>query len=163
MLASTLQQLIDRRHTTVDEIASLAGVSNSTVYRWIGRKSQPDFDAVRRIIRGLPNRRAQEALLAVVTTGTGWRVRAAELSLDINRDGKVDADDALDAAIRVVHDAGRSLMHVRSTCAAGTVRKDDLVDLIALLNHVVEHSTMVQEILIRMVEQKQRQRARPAR
>ena len=162
MLASTLQQLIDHRLTTIDEIAELAGVSNSTVYRWMGRKSQPDFDAVRRIIRGLPNRRAQEALLAVLTTGTGWRIRAAELTLDINHDGRVDADDALDGAIRVVRDAGRSLVQVRSACATGEVPKEELVNLVALLNHVIEHSTLVQEILIQLVESKKpRKAARP--
>lgn len=160
MLAGTLQQLIDEEQTSVTEIAELAGVSNSTVYRWIARRSQPDFDAVRRIIRGLPSKQAQQALLTVITSGTHWRLRDGEPSLDVNRDGKVDTEDALDAAIRVVRSAGQSLAHVRSSCSAGTVKKQDLVDLVSELNQVIEHSTVVQEVLIRLVDLRE-QRKRP--
>ena len=163
MLASTLQGLIDQQLTSVTEVAELAGVSNSTVYRWIARRSQPDFDAVRRVIRGLPHPDAQQALLSVLTRGTPWRLRSTELSLDVNHDGKIDAEDALDAAIRVVHAAGRSLVHVRSASAAGTVKKQELVDLVGELNEVVTHSTLVQEVLIRMVDQQsRRKRCAPA-
>jgi transposase len=158
MLASTLQQLIDAQHTTVAEVAEIAGVSNSTVYRWIARRSQPDFDAIRRVIRGLPDRTAQQALLSVVTAGTNWRLRNYELALDVNRDGKVDAEDALDAAIRVVRAAGQSLAHVRARCAAGQVRKNELVDLVGELNDVIQHSTIVQEVLVRMVDQREKRR-----
>jgi len=158
MLARTLQQLIEEDHTSVSEVAELAGVSNSTVYRWIARRSQPDFDAIRRVIRGLPSRHAQQSLLSVITTGTCWRLRNYELHLDINRDGKVDAEDALDATIRVVRSAGQSLANVRSSCAAGSVKKQDLVDLVNELNDVVHHSTIVQEILVRMVETRTKRR-----
>jgi transposase len=158
MLARTLQQLIEEEHTSVSEVAELAGVSNSTVYRWIARRSQPDFDAIRRVIRGLPSKHAQRCLLSVITTGTNWRLRSYELHLDINRDGKIDAEDALDATIRVVRSAGQSLASVRSSCAAGSVQKQDLVDLVQQLNDVVQHSTIVQEILVRMVDQRKRRR-----
>ncbi len=158
MLARTLAQLIEEEQTSVSEVAALAGVSNSTVYRWIARRSQPDFDAIRRVIRGLPSRAAQQALLSVITTGTPWRLRRYELALDLNADGKIDAEDALDAAIRVVRAAGQSLAHVRSSCAADKVKKQDLVDLVGELNDVVQHSTIVQEILIRMVEQRDQRR-----
>lgn len=161
MLASTLQQLIDQDLTNVSEIAELAGVSNSTVYRWISRRSQPDFDAIRLIIRGLPNIEAQQALLSVMTTGTSWRMRSTKMSLDVNHDGKIDTEDALDAAIRVVRGAGQSLTHVRSACAAGTVQKEQLVNLVGELNDVIQHSTVVQELLIQLVEDRRRRRCAP--
>lgn len=156
MLAGTLQQLIDEELTSVTEIAELAGVSNSTVYRWIARRSQPDFDAIRRVIRSLPSKRAQQALLTVITSGTNWRLRDYQLSLDVNRDGRVDAEDALDAAIRTVRSAGQSLAHVRSSCSAGEVKKQELVDLVGELNEVIHHSTIVQEVLIRLVDQREK-------
>lgn len=161
MLASALSKLIESEATSVTEVAELAGVSNSTVYRWIARRSEPSFDAIRRLIRGLPNPRAQEALLATLLTGTPYRLHATALALDVNQDGQVDGEDALDAAIRAVHSAGRSLTAVRAAAVAGKVRKDEVVGLVDQLNEVVRYSTLVQEVLIRMVDTRKRHKARP--
>ena len=161
MLASALQKLIDSEQTTVTEIADLSGVSNSTVYRWIARRSEPSFDAIRRLIRGLPNPRAQETLLSTLTTGTKWRLQAQQMSLDLNRDGVIDGEDALDAAIKVVRGAGRSLTSVRAASVAGKVHQDKVVGLIDELNDLIHYSTIVQEVLIRMVDNRKRHKAKP--
>jgi transposase len=162
MLARTLQHLIGQKLTSVTEVAELAGVSNSTGYRWMADRCQPDFDAVRRVIRGLPSPLAQQALLSVVVTGTNWRLQNNDLKLDLNEDGRIDSDDALDAAIRVVHQAGDSLTQVRANCADQSVTRQQLVDVIDKLNDVMRHSAVVQEILCRMAEAHHpRRKARP--
>ncbi len=163
MLATALQKLIDSEQTTVTEVAELAGVSNSTVYRWIARRSEPSFDAIRRLIRGLPDPRAQEMLLATIITGTSFRVQNYQLDLDINEDGVVNSEDALDAAIKVVRSAGRSLTSVRAAAVAGKVRKDEVVPLVEELNDVIHHAALVQEVLILMVDKKRRRKAKPVR
>ena len=63
MLAKTLKRIIDKQFTSAKEISELTGVSQSTVYRWIAGQSQPDFDSVRLLVRLLPDKRAQKALL----------------------------------------------------------------------------------------------------
>lgn len=161
MLATALAKLIESETTSVTEVAELAGVSNSTVYRWISRRSEPSFDAIRRLIRGLPNPRAQEVLLSTLVTGTPYRLHATELALDVNNDGLIDGEDALDAAIRVVYSAGRSLTAVRAAAVAGKVRQDEVVGLVEQLDDVVRHSTLVQEVLIRLVDKGKRRKAKP--
>ncbi|MFA7236506.1 MAG: helix-turn-helix domain-containing protein [Phycisphaeraceae bacterium] len=162
MLCDTLDRLIHAERTSVTEVAELAGVSNSTVYRWLSKRSHPDFDAMRRVIRGLKNPEAQEAMLTVLISGTRWQLRRNDMPLDVNRDGRIDTEDALDAAIRVVKSAGQSLVDVRAARATGVVKKDHLVDLVGELNAVVQHSTLVQQVLIRLVEEQgNRKRAKP--
>lgn len=153
MLARTLDKLVQDGLTTPTEIAELAGVSPSTAYRWIAGSSEPDFNSIRLLIRHLKNPLAQEALLSVVATGTGYRYQRATLDADVNHDGKIDADDALDAAIRTVYAAGESLTSVRESLADDRVDREEVVRLMAVLNDVVLHSALVQEVLVRLVEQ----------
>lgn len=153
MLARTLQRLVHDDLTNAREIGELAGVSTSTAYRWIAGDSEPDFNSVRLLIRHLKNAQAQEALLSVITSGTDYRVRRDHLDPDVNRDGKVDADDALDAAIHTVHSAGESLTKVRESLADGKIDRREVVKLMSTLNDVVRHSALVQEVLVRLLEQ----------
>ncbi len=159
MLAITLQRLVEQNLTTVKEIGELAGVSPSTVYRWIAGQSQPDFNAIRLLIRHLPNPQAQDALISLLTTGTGWRLTRQILDLDVNHDGRVDTDDALDAAIRAVHAAGDSLRAVRDSARDGVVSREEAVALIAQLNEVIGQSELVQEVMLRLVEARKKRRA----
>ena len=72
MIAPALQHLIDLKLTSAREISELTGVATSTVYRWAAGQSQPDFDAIRRLVRRLPNPRAQEALIQAFLQSTTW-------------------------------------------------------------------------------------------
>ena len=152
MLARTLQRLVREDLTNAREIGELAGVSTSTAYRWIAGESEPDFNSIRLLIRHLKKAPAQEALLAVVTTGTDYRCQRTQLDADVNQDGKVDAGDALDAAILTVHSAGESLTNVRETLADGKVDREQVVRLMGILNDVVQHSAVVQEVLLQLME-----------
>jgi predicted DNA-binding transcriptional regulator AlpA len=158
MLARTLQRLVDTNLTSIQEIAELTGVSNSTVYRWVAGKCQPDFESIRRLIRTLPNPRAQEALLSVITSGSAWGIRPADTGLDVNNDGTVDFDDALDASIQAVHAAGQSLTSVREATGDGQMHMYQLVTVIGQLNEVIHNATMVQDILIRTIETQEKKK-----
>jgi len=114
VLTHTLQRLINDERTTAKEVAELTGVSTSTVYRWIAGQSQPDFDSIRMLVRHLPDRKAQEAIISVFTQGTDWSAVCQEMELDVNHDGAVNAEDALDATIDAVKAAGQSLAAVRA-------------------------------------------------
>jgi hypothetical protein len=162
MLAKTLSELIDRKITTAREIGELAGVSTSTVYRWIARQSQPDFDSIRLLLRHLPSRAGQEALLNVFTAGTEWSASHQELNLDVNSDGQIDADDALDASIEAVKSAGRSLAQVRAASRGQLLQPEQTLDLIAQLNHVVRQCTITQRVLIELSEQRRKRKLKLA-
>ena len=166
MLARALKRIIDEKLSSVSEIAELAGVSTSTIYRWMGRESQPDFDSIRLIVRHLPDQEAQRAIIAAFTGGTAWHFdhQSAE-DLDLNRDGRVDADDALDASIRLVRSAGNALVLIREASSSQNLTREDVAAVINVLNRMVQHCSIAQQVLVRLWEEntRHRRKARPSR
>ncbi len=164
MLARTLQQIIHRKQSTAREMGELAGVSTSTVYRWIAGQSQPDFDSVRLLVRHLPHPDAQEALLTVMIAGTDWNLQHTKLDLDLNHDGLVNADDALDGSVRAVRHAGDSLARIHATCGSDGTPPDaeETLALIAELGEVIKHCTITQRVLLNMAEQRRKRKLKIA-
>jgi len=158
MLSQTLQQIIDKKFTTAKEISELAGVSQSTVYRWIAGQSQPEFDSIRLLVRLLPDTRAQKALLTAFTAGTDWHATHMNLELDVNADGKVDANDALDASCHALKTSSDTLLSIREASKGKMLTSDETLELISLLNHTVRHCTITQRILVDMSEQRKKRK-----
>lgn len=158
MLAKTLQRIIDKKFTSAKEISELAGVSQSTVYRWIAGQSQPDFDSVRLLVRLLPDLRAQKALLTAFTAGTDWHATHMNLELDVNCDGKVDADDALDASCGALKTASDTLLSIREASKGKILTGDETLELVSHLNQTIRHCSITQRILVDMTEQRKRRK-----
>lgn len=158
MLAKTLKRIIEKEFTSAKEISELTGVSQSTVYRWIAGQSQPDFDSIRLLVRLLPDSRAQKAILTAFTAGSDWHVTHMNLELDVNHDGKVDADDALDASCHALKTASETLLSIREASKGKVLNSDESLELISLLNHTVRHCTITQRILVDMSEQRKRRK-----
>ena len=153
MLRETLTQLIDENLTSAREIGELTGVAPSTVYRWLRGDSQPEFDSIRLLVRHLKEPRAVEALLTAFIAGAPWRFQRTETQLDINRDGIVDAADALDAAITAVRSAAQSLDAVRESARSkGGIDRSEAVELLGHLNEVIRNCTLTQQILTHITE-----------
>lgn len=163
MLGQTLQRLIDQNLTTAREIGQVAGVSASTVYRWIAGQSQPTFDAIRLILRDIPDPRVGEAILATFTAGTPWHAQHLDLDLDVNDDGQIDGEDALDSSIETVRTATTSLTHIRKACRNQSLSADQAVTLISLLNRVAAHCAVTQGVISEMAEQRRRRKLKMAR
>lgn len=162
MLGKTLQRVLDQKLTTARELGELAGVSTSTVYRWIAGQSQPDFDSIRLLVRHLPDRLAQEEILQTFTTGSDWHCTRLDLELDVNDDGTIDADDALDATIEVVKCAGETLSKIRSK-KHDPMTADETLETVALLNHVVKHCVITQRVLVDLAEQRRKRKLKLAK
>ncbi len=158
MLEAALQRIINRKLTTAREIGEMAGVSTSTVYRWISGQSQPDFNSIRLLVRHLPDRRAQEAILSAFVAGTAWQLRHLELELDVNEDGTIDADDALDAAIDAVKAAAKTLQQVRSASRQRGLSAEQTIEVLALLNQVARHCTVTERVLVQLAERQRRKK-----
>lgn len=156
MLDKTLQRLIEERHTSAREIGELAGVSTSTVYRWIAGESQPDFHSIRLLLRHMPHPLAQEAILTAFAAGTCWQFSRHDMDLDVNADGRVDVEDALDASVAAVKASADSLERVREACHSGQLDAEDTLRLIATLNHAVCQCTLTQRVLVELGEKRQR-------
>lgn len=158
MLAQTLQRIIDKKFTSAKEISELAGVSQSTVYRWIAGQSQPDFDSVRLLVRLLPDMRAQKALLTAFTAGTDWHATHMNLELDVNQDGKVDADDALDASCEALKTSSETLLAIRQASKGKILTGDETIELVSHLNQTIRQCSITQRILVDMAEQRKRRK-----
>lgn len=163
MLTKTLNRMIRKKQTTAREIAEMAGVSTSTVYRWIAGQSQPDFDSIRLLIRHLPNKKAQESLLSVFTMGTTWQFASPDLELDVNADGKVDAADALDASILAVHSAADNLKKLRAAFRDGMASSDQVLELVHLLQTTAGHCMITQQVLVHLAEKNKRRKLKLVR
>jgi hypothetical protein len=162
MLSQTLQRIIDQHLTNAKELGDLAGVSTSTVYRWIAGQSQPDFDSIRLLVRHLPNRTAQEAILQAFTAGTDWHCTHQEYELDVNSDGCVDENDALDASIETVKRCGDSLASIRGAYRQ-PLSAEDTLEVLGLLNCVIQQATVTQRVLVEMREQRSRRKLKLAK
>lgn len=158
MLAKTLKRIVDKNFTSAKEISELTGVSQSTVYRWIAGQSQPDFDSVRLLVRLLPDARAQKELILTFAAGTDWHVTKMELELDVNADGKIDAEDALDASCNALKTSSDTLLAIREASKGKILTSDETLELIAALNHTVRHCTITQRILVDMSEQRKKRK-----
>jgi transcriptional regulator with XRE-family HTH domain len=163
MLTKTLNTMIQQKQTTAREIAEMAGVSASTVYRWIAGQSQPDFDSIRLLVRHLPNRDAQQALLQVFTMGTTWQFACPDMELDVNADGKIDAGDALDASIEAVHSSVKNLKKLRQAFRDTKADADEVLELIHLLQHTASQCLITQQVLVLLCEQQKRRKLKIAR
>lgn len=152
MLGKMLQNLIDEKRTTVREIGELTGAAPSTVYRWLRSESEPSFDAIRLLVRHLPDRQAQGMLLAALTAATSWRFYNLDVDLDVNRDGRITTADALDSSIEAVHAAGKSLAAVRDACRKGQIPSAVALDLIQTLQQVIRQCSITQQVLARLGE-----------
>lgn len=157
MLQKTLQRLIDQKLTNAREIGELAGVSTSTVYRWIAGQSQPDFDSIRLLVRHLPEKRAQEEIIQAFTNGTEWHFSRMDLELDVNDDGQIDAEDALDATIECVKGAGESLVCIRNS-SHSPLNAEETLAVVSTLNHVMRNCAITQRVLVELAEQRRKRK-----
>ncbi len=163
MQSAAQQRLIDQKLTTARELGELAGVSTSTVYRWINGESQPDFDAIRLLLKHLKNHRAQQEILSVFTSGTAWQLLYVDHSLDVNDDGRIDSQDALDACINAVESAASSLKAIRTgTRTRSHLDADQIVEVLSLLNQVTQHCNITQRVLVKLNENRKQARVRLA-
>ena len=163
MLTRTLNRMIEKKQTTAREIAEMAGVSTSTVYRWIAGQSQPDFDSIRLLLRHLPNKEAQASLLKTFTMGTTWQFACPDMELDVNADGKIDAADALDASIEAVHSSVQNLKQLRTAFRKGDAEADEVLELIHLLQHTASQCMITQQIVVYLCEKNKRRKLKLVR
>jgi len=93
MLADTLQHLNQEGELDVTDLSQATGLAPSSLYRWIAGQTEPTFTSVSLVFRHSRSPRVQQALLGLLTAGTGWVATLIPPDADIDGDGDVDADD----------------------------------------------------------------------
>src|SRR5690606_18289147 len=148
---------------SVREVSELTGVASSTVYRWLSNESVPDFETVRLLVRLLPDRTGQEALIRTFVAGTPYRVFHSESELDVNQDGIIDINDALDASIQSVKSASDSLTSIRMHSGDDNAMRHGAAEAVASLDKAIRECTTAQQVLIHVADSSKRRKARPIR
>ena len=112
MLAATLQRLTQSGLLDVRHAAESSGLDSSAIYKWIAGQRDPSFTNLKHVFMAL-GRDAQLAILGVMSAGTGWIHTCPPGQLDLNGDGDIDTDDALDAIIGSLDHMSDSLKKLR--------------------------------------------------
>ncbi|WP_432797694.1 hypothetical protein [Poriferisphaera sp. WC338] len=68
MISECLRQLLERKLISVKEIEEATGRGNSTVYRWLEKKSQPDINDFISMIQRIESRPVRSALIDAIIT-----------------------------------------------------------------------------------------------
>jgi len=152
LLAPALQKLIDTHTTTAKDLGEMAGVSSSTIYRWINGESEPDFDSIRLILHHLPSADAQLAIITAFIAGSPWTVTQTVGELDVNHDGQVGTEDALDSAISCVLVASDSLQQIRMACSDGKVTQAEAQRVSQLLADVINQCSITQQVVMSIAQ-----------
>lgn len=154
MLDIALQRLVDRKITTAREIAKLADVSTSSVYRWINGESQPDFDSIRKLLRNFRNHHAQRDILMVFTAGTAWQLVHVEEAQVANPNDPSEAVEILDNWIQSVQTMIDDLKRVRGQLQLGQPPAAiHNVESLNLLNQIGQQCVLTQRHLVDLHDQ----------
>jgi len=157
MLNSLLARLVEEKLTSVREIAELTGRGESTVYRWLSRQSQPDFDDIRLLVRHLNSTEAQQRLIELFASGLPivieWKdeQRPAEEQTDVF--------DALDFSLLALETFTDALARQRAIMRQSEQIEQGITESVALIDKTIQRLTTAKNILVDQAPR--RRRARP--
>lgn len=157
VLSEVIRTVTARLWTTQAHLAELAGVSDATVSRWASDEAQPRFDQVLALATHHPDHRVRDAFRRLMPSAQDDRVTDTEL--DVNRDGRIDAEDAADLSLKILDDTATLQRIIQAIRMAGDLRGPVRRDLAATLRenaHLIRHDA---ELMDRLADDIEEQRA----
>lgn len=150
MLAATLNRLIDDKLTTPKELAQVAGVALSTVYRWLDRSGEPDFSQLIALMSKMSNLQAREGVLLALVADSDFHVMPRSGILDVNGDGVIDQHDALEAVCLAIGHTTNSLQAINQATHDRSLSNEELSQVQALLQEAMHQCATTQAVLVHM-------------
>lgn len=152
-LDELLMELVERGVITRKQLGLAAMRSRDWAERLVRGETLPGWDELRLLIQNLPQDAVTEIFLLLLCN-TRWNPptlndEAAEL--DVNNDGKINLDDALDSAINGSHAAQEALEKVRQAQANGDFSSLTVTDIAATIGRSWRANDAVVRILRRML------------
>lgn len=148
MISEVLQDLVDHHLTTVRELAEITGRGESTVYRWLSRESQPNFEDMRTLARKLSNDHARRRLIDLFTSGlpvvVEWMDHADP---SLATDSEASAEVAMDQSLAALDNLSAVLVQQRRMIQQG-VTKETAGTTLPLINDTIRHLTASRNILM---------------
>jgi hypothetical protein len=96
-LPDLLKHLIRTNETSVNELATIAELSDDTIYRFMSGETDPRWLTLRGWTMRLTSKKARLALANTLLTDTGIVAIESDGDLDIDHDGQVTMFDAMSA------------------------------------------------------------------
>ena len=153
MLANVLRQMVQDRLTTPTEISELAGVSISTVYRWMNGQSHPGFDSIRLLIRHLSNPEAQRSLLTALLAGTAWRILHSGHHSPTGTDSPVDTPRTMNRVLNTLRESSTVLTLVHDRLSSNPHAREPIVHALPVLAKLLDEASQAQRALQHAYEQ----------
>lgn len=140
MSADILQRLVEAGETTHDELRRLLAVGRSTVYEYLGHRDLRWAQLVV-LFQHAKSDSVREALLSELLACTTYIAHRVNPKLDINGDGVVDIDDAVQALTDLMMTASASLQRIHRDRAHGEAVRllDEVIDLAVGVRNIVAY------------------------
>ena len=157
MLNLVLRQLIEKKLTTVREIVELTGRGETTVYRWVNGKTQPDFDDMRRLLRHLPDHTARQAILSFFTSDLPVEIEWLSDDIDLVPGvGDKEKHHAFDLSLLALECMVDILGHVRHDTRNEALSSEANTEALAHIEAVMRYMTLARRALVEQGEQRKK-------
>lgn len=155
MLSHTLNSLIDDGHVTVKVLSIVGECPESTVRDMLHRESDlPQYRRLARWCRHLPDV-CRQALIDSLTAGTA-SCQTHRIDLDVNHDGRVDQDDAIDGAIQMNRHIAGILEQVRKASRDGRIDEGESAQIVQLLRDSIRSADTIVQLLMQITRKRTR-------
>jgi hypothetical protein len=155
-LSEILQAEIDANPERINpaSIADWCAKNSRTVYLWLADEGGPDQTDCKLLIQRLPKTSRMRFAQAVVdellrSSGLSATIqpRQSRSELDINHDGKIDCDDALDWLIKDSRSRQEALERIRQHSQCNSLSEMDRQRVLLMLNEDARCISETKEIL----------------
>jgi hypothetical protein len=147
VISEILRPLHENGRVTISSMADVLSRSSASVYRYLSGETDLEYGQVRALVKLTDNTALQEAILLDLTKGTGWYVAKVPAHLDVNGDGDVDLDDALQKAIETNQQTAAFLADALETSKRQRMTPADALRLRELTQRMLENTILIQQIV----------------
>ena len=161
MINGILQKLVNDNLLTVRFLADLWNITPQAVYNYFNG-TEPTYGKIRTLFRRSDKPDVQKEILQDLLSGTGWYAAHVEADKDVNGDGDVDLDDAMEAALAAMQNHAEFLHKFYAASQAGKLSEREHAEARRFAATIIESAVLVDRIIEHVAEQQVKRRpARP--
>jgi transcriptional regulator with XRE-family HTH domain len=151
MLGTIIQQLLERHLTTVKEIAEVTGRGRSTVYRWLGGESEPQFHDMRQLVRRLAKLEARQTLVGLLTSDLpvviNWVTDDEGFHGEDDRGNHLEGHEVLQRTLLALECVSDALSQQHEAIRRQELTPQGFTSLVQMLDSAIRHLTRSKNML----------------
>ncbi len=148
MIGHLLSDLVERKITSVKEIAALTDKGPSTIYRWLKGETQPDIAEVIHLIHHLSQTEGRKALVEMFAQGMPVRIEWLSVDQTFEKVAKGrPPEDVLDLAMLTIECLSKVMLNQRQTFRDAEVSRELKSELSQLLSTAINYLALAQQVV----------------